>query len=87
MANQATVHRAKFNNPGTPGALPTFTGLSSYTLNFGTDNVRIGFGDIAFSDGPAGNDVLYLPSHRQTASRPIRPCRCTGCDRECDRHD
>jgi len=59
MANQATVHRAKFHNPGTPEALPTLTGLSSYTLNFCTDNFRIGFGGIAFSDRPETTCCTY----------------------------
>ena len=58
LATQATLYRVAFYVSSTYGTLPTFAGLSSYTLAL-SPGVRVGFGDIAFTTA-GGNGVLYL---------------------------
>ena len=55
--NQATIYRVAFDSPAAGGdGFPTFKSLDQYTISFDGDNVRVGFGDIAFSK----NGALFL---------------------------
>jgi hypothetical protein len=74
----AKLYRASFTNPATSGSLPTLTGVTSYTISFGANNVLVGFGDIVFSK--AGSGVLYLAPRSATGSpaSPTAPMFAVG---------
>ena len=69
VASTAKLYRASFTDPAS-SSLPTFTGVTNYTISFGANDVLVGFGDIVFSK--AGSGVLYLVP-RSAPGSPASP--------------